>query len=254
MLPACGDDDIDISDIKGITKLAPEDTIIFSHIDLNQVRQNRDLAYIHEQWQQQLPYSLRRMSPGLNLDLDDIHYCGELETVSDRVGIVAGNFNTQDIRDGLAVNEYSQGSYRGIETWTGTEDNIAINENIIIIGIEKDVKSVIDIMVSESISVYEKNEDIRDMTDNLPSGFLTLMELIISDNADDHTNVVHAFSFSPKNAEKVEVRTILKFRDVEAADSFIKEHPKYSYPDFPGGDEYAERTDEMDIEDGGMLW
>ena len=165
---------------KDMAKMVPEDASTFGHSDVQTMRDDKDLEEIYEK----MAEGSRDDWDALGLDLDDINH---MAVVSGEEGggdyelvILKGNFDLEDVRDELDDADFDEDEYKGIEiwkraSWVGGDSAIAISGDTLIIGDKDSVKDCIKVMKGSEKSVYDGNEDFRDVIDRLPRGISTVV-------------------------------------------------------------------------------
>ena len=220
---------------KDMAKMVPEDASRFGHFDLQTMRDDKDLEDIYE-----------KMTEGqddldvLGLDMDDINH---MAAVSEEEGdyelsILKGNFDLEDVRDALDDADLDEDEYKGIEiwkraSWLGGDSAIAISGDTLIIGNKDSVKDCIKVMKGSEKSVYDDNEDFRDVIDRLPGGITTF----VSPSGCRHKyegTLMAGFVFIKEDEDTYKMHVVIKFDDdddAEDAKSELKQDLKEEMDD-----------------------
>ena len=164
------------SSAKDMAKMVPEDASRFGHFDFQTMRDDKDLEEFYEKMEGD-------NLDALGVDRYDINHMavvsGEEEGDYELV-ILKGNFDLEDVRDELDDADFDEDEYKGIEIWKrasklGGDFAIAISGDTLIIGKKDSVKDCIKVMKGSEKSVYDDNEDFRDVIDRLPGGIITFV-------------------------------------------------------------------------------
>ena len=147
-----------------VMKIAPEDTIVISCIDVEASAEDPDLEFMYDAF---LENVMGNMISGV--DISDISASTAVQTINnDLVYVLIGNFDFEDIRDALIEEDWIEGEYEGLEIWTGGfVFAVAIIDDMIVAGINDLVKACIRAYTNEEPSMYD-NENTRAVADKLP--------------------------------------------------------------------------------------
>jgi hypothetical protein len=148
-----------------VMKLAPENTYIITCMDVQKITEDREFDFIYDYMMDELSYT------GIDIEVSDISAFATVETGSDYVYMVIGDFDLEDVRNALIELDvgFIEGEYRGIEIWTDDyETSVAFIDNIIIAGYTDEVEACIRRHKNQASSMYD-NEDLKAVADKLPT-------------------------------------------------------------------------------------
>jgi len=154
---------------RDIAKMTPEGASSLGHLNLQTIRDDKDLDDIYEAIEELSEFD--ELEDELGVDIDDINYIAEAGGIT----IIGGKFDLKDVRDELDDRDFDKDEYKGVEFWTGEYDGaVAISGDKLIIGSDKRVKSCIKVMKGDRTSMYD-DDDVRDVINKLPGGIMTMV-------------------------------------------------------------------------------
>jgi hypothetical protein len=237
---------------KDMAKMVPEDASTFGHSDVQTMRDDKDLEAIYEKMTERL-YALDE----LGLDIDDINHMAVVsgEEGDYELSILKGNFDLEDVRDELDDADFDEDEYKGIEIWKrasrlGGDFAFAISGDTLIAGNKDSVKDCIKVMKGSEKSVYDDNEDFRDVIDRLPRGISTVVNI-------PYKNALAAgIVWMKEDKDTFKMKGVAKFDDEdEAADEKsdtkreMKEKGEWFDVEAKQSGKFLESTAKIDIED-----
>ena len=151
-----------------ILKLAPEDTVMVTCMDVQAMTQDPDFKNVYG------IIDFHQLYEMLGIDLSNVSAVATLGTFFPLV--VIGDFNREDIRNILIEQDGVEGEYMGVEIWTGDGDLcIAFMDDVIIVGDVESVEACIRSHKNEDPSLYD-NKNMKSVVDKLPASvFSTVM-------------------------------------------------------------------------------
>ena len=168
------------SSAKDMAKMVPEDASTFTHSDVQTMRDDKDLQEIYEKIAEVIDDDL----DVIGLESDDINHMASVieEDGNYELVILKGNFDLEDVRDELDDANFDEAEYKGVEfwkavSWLGGDSAFAISGDMLICGDKDSVKDCIKVMKGSEQSVYDDNEDFRDVIDRLPRGMSTVVSI-----------------------------------------------------------------------------
>ena len=234
------------SSAKDMAKMVPDDASTFAHFDLQTMRDDKDLKEIYEK----MTEGSRDDWDALGFDMDDINHMAAAEGeegFSDGLGILKGNFDLEDVRDELDDADFDEDEYKGIEiwkraSWLGGDSAIAISGDTLIIGNKDSVKDCIKVMKGSEKSVYDDNEDFRDVIDRLPGGIIT----IVSPSGCRHKyegTLMAGFVNIKEDEDTLKVHVVIKFDDEDDAEDAKSELKR----------DLKEEMDDVEVKQNGVF-
>jgi len=230
---------------RDIAKMTPEGASSFTHFNLQTIRDDKDLDDIYEAIESEFD----ELEDELGVDIDDINYIAE----ADGTTIIGGKFDLKDVRDELDDRDFDKDEYKGVEFWTGEYDEaVAISGDKLIIGSDKRVKSCIKVMKGDRTSMYDDDEDIRDVINKLPGGIMTRVDAYPSYEG----AFAMGFVLMKEDEDTLKMKGVVKFDDeddAEDAKSALKRSMKREEDlfdvDVKQKGEFLEFSAKVDIED-----
>jgi hypothetical protein len=156
---------LDDNSAKAMAKMTPEGTTGLIHYDIQKIRTDKDLDDVYESIEKSWSDELDKYG----LDIDDTNY----EAAAGSITILGGTFDLEDVRDELDDAEFDKDDYKGVELWTGEDEAVAITGDKVLYGYKDNVKDCIKVMKEDQQSVYDDNDDFREVIDKLPGGIMT---------------------------------------------------------------------------------
>jgi len=151
------------SNLIRVMKIAPEDTIVISYVDVEAAAEDPDLEFMYDSFVENV---MGNMIGGV--DVSDVSATAVMQTI-DRVPVyvLIGDFNLEDIRDALIEEDWIEGEYERVEIWTGGFIfAVAIIDDMIVFGFDGAVEACIRAYKNEESSMYD-NADARAVADKL---------------------------------------------------------------------------------------
>lgn len=229
---------------KDMAKMVPEDASTFAHFDFQAMRDDEDLEKIYEKMTEG-----RDDLDALGLDVDDINRGAGVagEEGDYELSILNGNFDLEDFRDELDDADFDEDEYKGIEiwkraSWLGGDSAIAISGDTLIIGNKDSVKDCIKVMKGSEKSVYDDNEDFRDVIDRLPGGIIT----IVSPSGCRHKyegTLMAGFVNIKEDEDTLKVHVVIKFDDEDDAEDAKSELKR----------DLKEEMDDVEVKQNGVF-
>lgn len=254
LLPGCGGGG-SFTSLAGLAKMASQDsgTIIF--IDLKKMKADKDLDELYDEMKDSFEYEIA--ATGSDMGFDDIHYLGMTEVNGREVVWINGDLDLDVLRDALEDDDYDRDDYRGVEIWYGYGDAVAIHNGTLIIGDEDSVEDSIKAIVDPERSIYEKNEDIRDVVKELSCGLFSM--LIVEEYYPGACAL--GMTFSKLNTDTLAFSGCFKFDDEDDAEdamsdieSDLESGDMYRTVDVSQSGSFVEFSAEINIEEAGPLW
>ena len=231
--------------VKEIAEITPEGASSLTHVNLQAIRNDKDLDEIYESIEGSESYELW----GYGIDIGDVNYMAE----TDEIAILEGKFDLEDVRDELDNVDFDKDEYKDVEFWLGENDRaVAISGDKVIYGSEDAVKTCIKVIKGSEESVYEGNDDFRAVIDKLPDGIKTLVG---TSGLYRYSGAVAMGSvYSKEDEDTLEVKGVIKFDDeddAEDAKSEVKQDMRKTLDDVvvKQNGEFVEYTGMIDIAD-----
>jgi len=160
----------DISNVQDILKIIPESCIersqdselLISCIEV--MRNDEDLKRYYK------GLSKDATKYGVGIDNEDIvYFCFTQEF---ELRIFSGNFYLEGCRYALeSYGYYRTKDYLEVEIWKGKEESVGIiSDNLIVYGSDADVMDIIEVIRGHRLSIYESNESLRKLVNQLLKG------------------------------------------------------------------------------------
>jgi hypothetical protein len=157
------------SDLIEILKILPEDAGVIRVMCFNieSLESDPDLA----DWYRSLQSDIFSPTLPVLLDSSDIRTSAAAMSLDIFLWIFTGEFDHQGIRDFLIEEDFETDEYEGVETWTLTEEELAMAflEKMFIAGTIDSVKASIRVSHNEKPSLYS-DKDVKSVVDKLPEG------------------------------------------------------------------------------------
>lgn len=244
---------------KDMAKMTPEGASQITHFDLQTIRDDKDLDDMYESIEKNWPEKLDEYG----LDIEDTNYmsaAGGIMYIGTASGIMilGGKFDLEDVRDELDDAEFDKDDYKGVEFWLG-EDNtaVAISGDKVICGDKGDVRDCIKVMKGDQQSVYDGNDDFREVIDKLPGGIMTL---VTTSGLSEYKNAVaNGFVVMKEDDDTLKMKGVMKFDDeddAEDAKSDLKRDQKENAVDVDVvlKGKFLEYTGKKDIDECEEIW
>ena len=203
------------SSAKDMAKMVPKDASIFTHFDLQTMRDDKDLEEIYEKIAEVIDDDL----DVVGLESEDITHMASVieEDGNYELVILKGDFDLEDVRDELDDANFDEDEYKGVEfwkavSWLGGDSTFAISGDMLICGDKDSVKDCIKVMKGSEQSVYDDNEDFRDVIDRLPRGISTVVS-IPNENA-----LAVGFVRMREDEDTFKMKGVAKFDDEDEAE------------------------------------
>ena len=229
---------------KDIAKITPEGAGSLMHVNLQIIRDDRDLRDIYKD----IKKSEISEADELGIDIDDINYMAEAGGIT----IISGRFDLKDVRDELDDRDFDKDDYKGVEFWTGEYNKaVAISGDKLIMGNDKQVKSCIKVSKGDRTSMYDDNDDVRDVINKLPGGIITM----VGAYAPYEGALAMGFVLMKEDEDTLKMKMVVTFDDeddAEDARTDLKREMKKEEAfdvDVKQSEKILEVTAKMDIED-----
>lgn len=133
-----------------------------------------------------------------------------------RVLIIRGDFDLNEVRQELEALDYDDKDYKLVEVWESAngQDWLAMTDESIIAGAKELVKESISVIKGES-PLYD-DPDARDVTNRLPSGLLSHFDKYAAEPPYAGL-LASGDSFEKKDRETLKVKLVYKFADPDEA-------------------------------------
>jgi hypothetical protein len=199
---------------KEVAKILSEDAGGLMYLDIQTIRVDKDLEDLYEELEDEFKDFDIRVEYGsvCPIDIDDVNYIVE----AGRIEIVGGKFDLEDIRDELDNRDFDEDDYKGVELWIGGhvwsgghEEAVAISKDELIIGREDEVKDCIKVMKGDRTSLYDDDEDIRDVLNKLPDGIMTYA---VSTGTYEDSRAM-GFALTKVDDDTLKIKGVVKFDD-----------------------------------------
>jgi len=159
--------------IEDMMRKIPENAnyVIFS--DVLAIRGDNDLEELLEELQEGMNYALEGLTRefDIDIDIDSVSHIARGFWEGGDFLYVDGDFDFAEVRDKLSSPSYE---YLGVEVWETLGDwgthQVALMENLIIVGEEQGIRDCIDTIKGERDSLWD-TQDARDVVSRLPDGF-----------------------------------------------------------------------------------
>lgn len=236
-------DDVGISksSAKDMLKMIPEGGSGFGYyIDFKTIKEDKDLRVIYKKLTNEFSKS--------DMDIDDLDF-----VFSDRdLRIFGGGFDKKKVKDELKDHDYDK--YNGVDLWTkkseysSSSEAVAIVGDKLIVGDEKAVKNYIKVIKGSQTTMYEENDDFRDVVNKLPQGIYVMTFIDRKETG--------GFALLKEDKNTMELKGVFKYKDEDDAEdavsdikSSFKRKKGLSDLDVKQNGKYVEISAKGDIED-----
>jgi hypothetical protein len=244
---------------KDMAKITPEGTSYLIHYDLQTLRDDKDIDGAYESIEKNWPEKLEKYG----LDVDDTNYMsagGGMSYIARAGGItiLGGKFDLEDVRDELDDAEFDKDDYKGVELWTGEDEAVAISGDKVLYGDKDNVKDCIKVMKGDQQSVYDDDEDFREVIDKLPGGIMMLVTTR-GFSSEFGGAVANGFVLMKEDDDTLKMKGVMKFDDeddAEDAKSDLKRDLKEEWDDVDVElkGKFLEYTGKKDIDEWEGIW
>ncbi|MFC1924439.1 hypothetical protein ACFLT3_00615 [Chloroflexota bacterium] len=161
-----------------------------------------------------------------NIHFNELNYMAW----ADGAKLVKGDFDLDEIREGLEDSDYNDwGDYRDVEVWGSENDYIAlVSSDLIVFGRYDDVRACIRIIKDGDDSLYD-NDYLKDVMGRLPDGIWVGFDknIFIARLWTSYVNIneytyngleVWGYSYNKKDKDTMTVTVVLKFEEAKDAD------------------------------------
>ena len=254
LLTGCGGGG-SFTSLAGLAKMAPQDSGTILFIDVKKIKADKDLGKLYDEMKDGFEDEIT--AGGSDMDFDDIHYMGMTQVNYREVIWVNGDLDLDELRNELEEDDYDKDDYRGVEIWYGYGDAVAIHNGTLIIGDEDSVEESIKAVVDPERSLYEKNEDVRDVIKELTGGLFSML------SAEGYYPGARAvgMTFSKLNTDTMELSGCFKFDDEDDAEDALSDIERdlesgdmYRAADVSQSGNFVEFSAEIDIEEADLFW
>ena len=256
LLPGCDGGGGGFTSLSGLAKMTPQDSGTIFFIDVKKFKSDEDFSELYEEMKDSFEYEITAGSDTDIMDFDDIHYIGMGVVNYGEVIWLNGDFNLDAIRDQLEDEDYDKDEYLGVEIWYGYSDTLAIHNGTLILGDEDGVEEAIEVIAYPEISVYEKNEDIRDVISGLSPGLFSMVTIEAFYPGAGGVGM----AFSKVNADLMEFSGCFLFEDNEDAEDALSDiegdmesEDFYSIEVSRSGN-LVKFSAEIDMDEAGLFW
>lgn len=227
-------------------KMLPKDVGGFIVADFATLRGDKDLKPAYNECKDQItPYL-----DALGISTNDVSQVGASE--DGEKWILEGSFNLGDVRTKLKDNGYDDDEYKGVETWEGNLSVALVSGSRIVVGTDLDtVHNCIDVIKGDHRSLYDDNQDIRDVMGKLPSGIIYGVSL-----SDRPGIVLVGYSVVKKNSDTIHITSVYLCEDADSASgnesgirNDMKAEKSYNDVEVTGDGKYVTATADQNIED-----
>ena len=230
--------------VKEIAEITPEGASSLTHINLQAIRNDKELDEIYDSIEGSGSYEIG----GYGIDIGDVNYLA----AADDIRILRGKFDLEDVRDELEDADFDKEEYKDVEFWLDEDgEAVAISGDKVIYGSKDGVRDYIKVMKGSEESVYEGDDDFRAVIDKLPDGIMTK---VFSEYSYEKGTQVMGFVSTKEDEDTLELKGVIKFDDeddAEDAKSELKQELRETLDDVEvkQNGEFLEYTGMMDIED-----
>jgi hypothetical protein len=204
------------NDLTSLAKSTPEDVGMIIFIDVKSVRSDKDLNELYNEMMEGFEGEIIPSRMGINID--DIQYIAMTE-IYNPVVRMGGDFDFDAIRDYNLENDYEKDEYKGVEIWYDTDNALAIHDNTLITGNKDSIKECIDVINDPKKSIFELNEDIRDIVNNLPDGPIS----VVSEEGLFPDANAMGTTLTKVNADTFKESSVFKFNTEDGAESALND-------------------------------
>jgi len=249
-----GSGGIQVTDLTSLTKMTPEDSNTVIFMDASNLRMDKDLGDLYTKMMEGFEDAVMSSETGMNID--NINSFAITELDFEQVVWISGDFDFEAIREYNEKNDYEKDEYKGVEIWYGTDNALAIHNNTLITGNEDSVKECIDVIDDPKKSIYELNEDIRDVIEILPDGLFSM----VSGYAFHPDANTMGMTYAKLNADTFKASGVMKFDNEDDADSAFRElkedmdSDEISNFQISRTKELVEFSAEVGIDEAGLFW
>jgi hypothetical protein len=242
-----------------VMKIAPEDTIVISCVDVEASAEDPDLEFMYDAFLENVMGNMIGV-----VDVSDVSASAVVRTIDDDIiFVLIGDFNLEDIRGALIEGDWTEDEYEGIEIWTYYDYKaIAFIDNMIVSGYTDVVEACIRAYKNEEPSMYD-NEDTRAVADKLPavpscvvaSGDYTPIELAHYVSEIEYVAYSMGVSNENRDDDVLDISGWFKFDSEASAEAAMEEAEDfietgvggYASLDARLNGQYIEITGEMEI-------
>ena len=256
LLPGCSSGASNFTSLASLIKMCPQDTGSVFFIDIKRFMSDSDLSEQYKDMKDSFQYAIGAGLETDIMDFDDIHYIGMVDAGYGEVVYISGDFNLDAIRDSLKDEDYDKDDYIGVEIWYGNGDVVAIHNGTLIIGNESGVEASIEAIDDPETSAYEKDEDIRDIVREMPSG---LYSMVVIGGFYPGAGAA-GMSFSKVNADLMKFSGCFKFESNEDAEEALSDvesdmgSEDFSSVKVSRSGNLVKFSAELDMEDASVFW
>ena len=256
LLPGCDGGGGSFTSLSGLAKMAPQDSGTIFFIDVKKFKSDEDFSELYEEMKDSFEYEITAGSDTDIMDFDDIHYIGMGVVNYGEVIWLNGDFNLDAIRDQLEDEDYDKDEYLGVEIWYGDNDAVAIHNSTLILGDENGVEEAIEVIADPEISVYKKNEDMRDVITELSPGLYSMVTIEAFYPGAGGVGM----AFSKVNADLMEFSGCFLFEDNEDAEDALSdiegdmESSDFYSVEVSRSGSLVKFSAEIDMDEAGLFW
>jgi hypothetical protein len=202
-----------------VAKMLPATFYSFTTNDLKQLREDADLAVLHDSWVEAQVFWMMETATGLVASA--VHTWTEAHGMDESVCIYEAEFDVGDVRDRLDQNGY-QDEYGGVDVWVlevfgEGYISVAMMESMIILGTLEGVNQCIDTIGGTGGSLYD-GPDVAEVLSRLSPGF---SGSVMTRDPELSGLQASAYCWSKASPDSVECNMLAAFEDDASAEAAI---------------------------------
>ncbi|HEY96558.1 MAG TPA: hypothetical protein G4O16_00040 [Dehalococcoidia bacterium] len=244
------------SSLTELIRMAPYDVEMVLFVDFKKIMSDPDFEELYEEMKESFESSIGSASDRDIINFDDIHYIGLVMVDYEEIILINGDFNLDIIRESLEDEDFDKDSYGGVEIWYGYSGAVAIHDGALILGDDEGVVKSVEALVNPDKSAYEKNKDIRDVTDELSSGLFSMVTAEAYYPGADAAGM----TISKLNSELIKFSGCIIFGNSEDAEDSLRnieldmESEDFYHLKVSRSGNFVKFSAEIDIEESGIFW
>jgi hypothetical protein len=214
VLAGCGGDGGDAGGVPGavlaMVEKVPGDAGECTFLDLGELRADGDLKDIYESTTLEISDSEDAVISPENVDR---------MVQAGRLTILEGRFDLASLEAQLAGGGYTESDHEGTPVWRGPSSSVAVvSASCLVTGWDaEELGDCIDVIGGDGESLYD-SEDVRELLDRLPGGFMVMVFAGGEDFEDLYQGVrAVGYSLSKEGPDRARMTLILAFADAASA-------------------------------------
>ena len=213
---------------RGGLKLIHKDAEGGAYFHMDIARADQDLAEVYDSFAASVSEDEEELQD-LGIELSQMDYVAmQMEEYGQTAGVIYGQFDFENIRDSLSDLDLTQGSYEGVEFWSGYystygDMGVAILADGLIWGDEEVAKSLVRTIEGSDPSFHEMPK-VKEVLDRLP-GWTPLMAMVSLNPLSDF-DIPYAesagYAIAKEDRNNLKYRMVVKFLDSDIAQQMLE--------------------------------